>query len=139
MARREDVVTEIQAVPCQAHQSLCLKPGDTLQVTLFWEALAPMDVDYTVFLHIRNSQGETVAQRDSQPFDGLYPTSQWQVGEEITQPLDVDLPLDLTPGPYALHMGLYRLDTMARLSLGNEENGEDALILDESILVVSGE
>jgi 4-amino-4-deoxy-L-arabinose transferase-like glycosyltransferase len=139
MARREDVVTEIEAVPCQAHHSLCLIPGDTLQVTLFWEALAPMDVDYTVFLHLRNSQGETVAQRDSQPLDGLYPTSQWQVGEEITQPLDVDLPLDLTPGPYALHMGLYRLDTMARLSLGNEENGEDALILDESILVVSGE
>jgi len=139
MAQRGGAMTETQAMPCQAHQSLCLRPGDTLQVTLFWEALAPMDVDYTIFLHLRNSQGETVAQRDSQPFDGLYPTSQWRVGEEVAQPLDVNLPLDLTPGPYALHMGLYRLDTMARLSPGNEESVEDALILDESILVVSGE
>ncbi len=98
-----------------------------------------MDVDYTVFLHVRNEQGKTLAQRDNQPLDGLYPTSQWQPGEPVTQPLDVDLPRDLAAGSYSLHVGLYRLDTMARLPLENDPSGENAYVLDETIMVVSGE
>jgi hypothetical protein len=98
-----------------------------------------MDVDYTIFLHVRDAQGKTLAQHDGQPFDGLYPTSQWQPGETVAQPLDVDLPPDLADGPYFLYVGLYRLDTMARLPLEDDSSGENALILDENILVVSGE
>jgi hypothetical protein len=116
-----------------------MEPGSSLQVTLFWQALAPVDADYTIFVHLRNEHGMTVAQKDSQPFDGLYPTSQWLPGETVAQPLEVDLPLDLAAGPYSLYVGLYRLDTMTRLPVANDTSGENALILDETIRVVSGE
>jgi len=136
---QRDTTQESQAGPCVAGQPLCLRPGDTLHMTLFWQAIAPMDVDYTVFIHLRDEQGATRAQRDAQPFDGLYPTSQWQPGETIAQPLEVDVPPDLTAGPYSLYIGLYRLDTMSRLTLEADSSGENAVILDKSILVVSGE
>ncbi len=139
IAREVDYTAEEQAGPCKAGQVLCLKPGDRLRVTFFWRALATVDANYTIFLHVRNEQGITVAQRDSQPFDGLYPTSQWRLGETVAQPLDVDLPLDLAVGRYSLYVGLYRLDTMTRLSLDQDASGEDAFILGEGIRVISGE
>jgi hypothetical protein len=138
-ASQGDTTQGSKAGPCVTGQRLCLGPGDTLRMTLFWQAIAPMDVDYTVFVHLRDAQGETRAQGDAQPFDGLYPTSQWQPGETVAQPVEVDLPPDLTAGPYSLYIGLYRLDTMARLALEADSSGENAVILDKSILIVSGE
>jgi hypothetical protein len=138
LARKGDYSQE-QVGPCEAGRMLCLEPGSSLQVTLFWQALAPVDADYTIFVHVRNEQGMTVAQKDSQPFDGLYPTSQWQVGETVAQPLEIDLPLDLAAGPYSVYVGLYRLDTMARLPVANDLSGENALILDEAVMVLSGD
>jgi hypothetical protein len=116
-----------------------MKAGDTLHVTFFWKALQPIGVDYTVFLHVRDEYGENVSQRDGQPFDGLYPTSQWHPGETVALPLDVDLPLDLSAGSYSLAVGLYRLDTMERLPLEDGSSDNDAFIVDDTILVVSGE
>ncbi len=139
LARRGDLATEAQIGSCEVEQGLCFKPGDALYVTLFWETLASIDVDYTVFLHVRDEQGRTLAQRDNQPLDGLYPTSQWQPGESVTQLLDVELPHGLPPGSYSLHVGLYRLDTMARLPLEDDSSGENAYVLDETIMIVPGE
>jgi 4-amino-4-deoxy-L-arabinose transferase-like glycosyltransferase len=139
VAQWSDPMTEVLIGSCEGGQALCLKPGDALQVTLFWEAVAPIDVDYTVFLHMRDEQGETLAQSDGQPLDGHYPTSQWQPGETVAQPLGVNLPRDMATGSYSLYVGLYRLDTMARLPLEDDPSGENAYVLDESIIVVSGE
>jgi hypothetical protein len=119
-------------------QDLCLVAGDDLRLTLFWRALAPVDADYTVFVHLRNEGGATVAQRDSQPFEGLYPTSQWQAGETVVQPLDVELPVDLAAGTYFLYLGLYRLDTMTRLPVDGDISGQSAVVLDRSIVVAMG-
>jgi hypothetical protein len=138
LARKGDYPQE-RVGPCAAGRMLCLEPGSSFQVTLFWQALAPVDADYTIFVHVRNAQGTTVAQKDSQPFDGLYPTGQWQLGETVAQPLEVDLPLDLAAGPYSLYIGLYRLDTMTRLTLENDSSGENALILYEAIMVEPSE
>jgi len=140
LTRKDDHAADEQGGGlCGGAQAFCLKPGSNLQVTLFWQALAPVSADYTTFIHLRNEQGETVAQRDVQPFGGQYPTSQWQVGEAIAQSLDVDLPHDLPAGSYSLYIGLYRLDTMTRLPVENDSSGENALVLDETIRVISGE
>jgi hypothetical protein len=69
----------------------------SLDLTLYWQALAPMDRDYTVFVHIRDEAGQTVAQKDGPPAGGVYPTSLWDVGEIIPDMLSVPLD-DLEPG-----------------------------------------
>ncbi|MCB0167626.1 MAG: DUF2723 domain-containing protein [Anaerolineae bacterium] len=105
--------------------------GSQLAITLFWQTLAPLAADYTTFLHLRSSSGVTVAQRDSQPLDGTYPTSQWQPHETIIDPLTLALPEDLPAGSYQLYTGLYQLDTLARLPVTNDTSGENAVLLGE--------
>lgn len=56
--------------------------GERLRVRLRWRATAPLDGNYTVFLHYLRD-GERIAQGDSQPVGGHYPTHQWHPGEII--------------------------------------------------------
>jgi hypothetical protein len=122
---------------CPGGGVVCAGPGETLHITFFWQALAAPDADYTLFIHVRDEAGETRAQRDEQPFDGLYPTSQWQSGETVIQPVELKLPPDLAAGTYTLNVGLYRLDSMTRLPLQNDASGENALLLDQSLRIAN--
>jgi hypothetical protein len=105
-----------------------------MNLTLFWQPLADIGVDYTTFLHLRNSQGQTVAQQDRQPLNGSYPTSHWQPDELVIDPVSLPIPDDLPAGTYTLVAGLYRLDTLARLPVINDTSGENAVALGEITL-----
>jgi hypothetical protein len=102
-----------------------------LRLTLFWQALAPVTTDYTTFLHLRDAAGATLAQWDSPPLDGAYPTSRWQPGQTIIDPKTLTLPATLPPGRYILFIGLYRLDTLERLPVTHDTSGENAVLLAE--------
>jgi hypothetical protein len=101
----------------------------TLQLTLFWTALAQMDTNYTVFLHVRDATRARVAQRDSQPLGGDYPTSQWRTGETVVDPYRIKLPADLLPGEYQIWGGLYQLETLERLPVVGDTSGKNAVQL----------
>lgn len=92
------------------------RAGQADIVTTSWEALKPVPTDYTVFLHLRDPAGQTVAQLDFRPFEGAYPTSQWQPGLIITESRPWQLPPDLPAGSYTLHLGLYHLESLAHLA-----------------------
>ncbi|PWH16099.1 MAG: hypothetical protein DDG58_10160 [Ardenticatenia bacterium] len=109
-------------------------PGDQYMVTLFWRADTRQAMDYTVFVHLRDATGTTVAQHDGQPLDGDYPTSRWRPGEVVIDPHLVVLPSSLPLGEYTVWVGMYRLDTMERLPLRNDNSGENAVLL-ERILI----
>ena len=94
-------------------------PGDTLEVKLFWQGLAEMDTDYTVFVHLVDQQGELVVQSDSQPQDGEHPTSNWRYEEVVIETRTLALPATLRPGRYALRVGFYDLQTMERLDVSD--------------------
>jgi hypothetical protein len=106
-------------------------PNSALDLTLFWHPLSPLPADYTVFLHLRDQDGDTVAQRDRQPLDGAYPTTHWQPGETVIDPIPLTLPEDLPAGTYTLFVGLYQLDTGERLLVANDISGENAIVLGE--------
>jgi hypothetical protein len=98
------------------------------QLTLFWTALAMMDTDYTIFVHLRDADNQTLVQWDGQPLDGVYPTSRWRAGEVVITPVEIVLPDSLPPGEYWFYIGLYRLDTLTRLPLADDVSGENATI-----------
>ncbi len=100
---------------------------DIPTMVLFWHPLSDPNVDYTMFLHLRDEAGATLAQRDGQPLNGVYPTSQWQPNETIIDP--VQLPQDVPPGDYQLVVGLYDLQTLERLPVQNDTSGENAVFL----------
>ena len=92
-------------------------PGDEIPLTLYWEALAPMTEDYSVFVHLVDGDGFIVGQRDMYPGQGTYPTSYWQPGEVIADSYMVPLsPTALTPQKLHLAVGLYRYSTGERLA-----------------------
>ena len=105
---------------------------NTLRLKLYWQSLQPVTNDYTVFVHIRNQSGETVAQMDSPPAGGRYPTSIWSAGEIIGDEIFVPVPDSLPAGEYTIVVGLYNFDTGTRL---NVENSADNSVLLTSLTV----
>ena len=90
-------------------------PGSTLRLTLYWQAQAEMEQDYTVFVHLLDAEGRLVAQHDGQPGEGSLPTSSWVEGEVIADEHPLRLDPNLPPGSYRLEVGLYLWPTMERL------------------------
>jgi uncharacterized membrane protein len=90
--------------------------GQDLAVTLYWQALAPMPVDYTIFVHLLGPDGQLVAQHDGGPWwEVSIPTSTWQPGEELRDQHALSLPPDLPSGTYRLQVGVYYWQTLERL------------------------
>jgi hypothetical protein len=92
------------------------KAGRDLELTLYWRAQAPMDRDYTIFVHLVDSDGQLVAQHDGQPWwEASLPTSTWDPGEELQDRHVLTLPPDTPPGSYSLRVGAYYWETLERL------------------------
>jgi hypothetical protein len=55
----------------------------SLSLVLYWRCLERMENDYTVFVHLLDAERNIVAQGDSPPVQGHYPTTTWAVGEMV--------------------------------------------------------
>ncbi len=98
-----------------------LRPGETLELTLYWRALAPIRENYAVFAHVRG-EGETLwAGEDAWPQKGASPTSGWQVGDLILDSYLLTLKTDTPPGLYDVEVGLYDSGTLERLRVMDAE------------------
>ena len=87
--------------------------NDQLAVSLIWQANRDMDLEYTAYVHVLDSNGQLVAQHDRPPAG--YPTSDWLAGEFVVDRYLVSLPPDLAPGSYTLQTGFYYLPTQERV------------------------
>ncbi|GEM_PF-744898 len=106
--------------------------GQTLRLTLYWQAITALPDNYTIFVHFRHLHNRTtVAQADHRPLDHLYPTSLWPLGETIRESSVLALPTDLSPGDYELWIGLYLFETGERLPLQHDSSGENAFKLEK--------
>mgnify|MGYP001052817627 FL=1 len=83
------------------------RPGDEITVTVHWEVERPMHTDFSVAVQIIDDANRIVAQHDSQPFDGVLPTSRWQPGATISLPATLRLPDTLPDGPLRVLVALY--------------------------------
>jgi hypothetical protein len=91
------------------------RPGETVQLTLHWQALGKMTDDYTVFVHLTRPDGQVVSQQDRQPLGGARPTTSWTPGEVVDDPYELAIPVGASPGTYWLKVGMYSQRTMERL------------------------
>jgi len=104
-----------------------IKPGQGLNLKVYWQTDMPLPDDYTIFTQLLDSQGMLAASWDSQPLGGYFPTSYWPAAEIVTDVVQLPLPANLPPGDYSLMTGLYRLDTLERLR--TEEGASDYVTL----------
>ena len=80
-----------------------------------WQAVESPKQSYTVFVHVVDGDGNTVAQQDSPPGLGKLPTSGWVAGEVVDDHHPIMLPADMPAGRYRLVVGLYDPITDIRL------------------------
>lgn len=92
-----------------------VRPGGSLHLTLYWQALTEMDTSYTVFTHLLGGDNHVWGQKDGIPGDGIQPTTGWAQGEVIVDEYDVPIQVDTPPGKYLIEIGLYELTTGQRL------------------------
>ncbi|MBN1876733.1 MAG: glycosyltransferase family 39 protein, partial [Anaerolineae bacterium] len=102
-----------------------LIPGTWFDVRACWEALAPMERDYTVFVQLVGRDMTRAAERLTYPGLGRFPTSLWPTGQAFCDTYHVYVE-DWTPTPelYDLIIGLYDAETEERLPVQNN-TGDD--------------
>lgn len=108
-----------------------LHPGDMLGISLVWEAIAPMEVDYTTAVHVIDEAGQVSLQQDRPPMHGFAPTSQWKPGDYIRDNFGLVLPDDLPPGDYELRAVVYTWPWLERLPVIGQDGAEqgDSVLL----------
>jgi hypothetical protein len=90
--------------------------GQPLTINPVWKALALNELDYTVTAQLLSDE-QVVAQHDSMPLSGAAPTSSWAAGEIVADSLTLQLPADLSAGPYHLLLAIYQVESGQRLLL----------------------
>ena len=86
-----------------------ISAGETAKVTLLWANRAATNEDYVTFIHLRDGDGNVVAQDDRVPNSGTVPTARWLPGMLVEDLHLLDIPADLPAGDYELWAGLYRV------------------------------
>ena len=81
-------------------------PGDTLELTLFWQAQRPLAIEYQVFVHVLDAGGQLVAQSDKLN-PGEFPTHRWPADRYVPDNHRLILPDDLPLGDYTVAIGLW--------------------------------
>jgi hypothetical protein len=103
-------------------------------VVLEWEAVQPLQRDYTVFFHLYDGHGQRVTQTDSLLIDRrLRPTSRWEPGVPSRILYHVSIPPGIPPGRYELELGVYLLETGERLDLNDTGESSFRLALEVGV------
>ncbi len=89
-----------------------VQPGSTLNVVLYWQALAPIEANYQVFVHLYD--GEMWAQHDGAPDCNIRPTSGWEPGQIVRDAHQITLSPQTPTGEIPLLAGMYDLLSGAR-------------------------
>jgi 4-amino-4-deoxy-L-arabinose transferase-like glycosyltransferase len=100
---------------------IVVKPGGTLHLTLYWQALAKMETSYTVFVHLLDAQNRTWGQKDNLPVKGTHPTTSWLPDEVVTDEYEIVVDATTPAGEYQIEVGMYDLATMLRLPAFDEQ------------------
>lgn len=107
---------------------LTARPGDTIYLTLVWEAINQPSAPYTVSNQIVGEAG-LLAQIDAEPRGGSAPTDSWQPGDVIQDRYAIELPAGAAPGEYAIRTALYAWPELTRLPVQGGDPQDDAALL----------
>jgi hypothetical protein len=99
-----------------------LGPNAEAGISARWQALRPLDRDYTVFFHVVGPDGQVIGQHDTMPRDNALPTSQWRPGQVVDDRYRAALKT-ATPLGAAIryNLGLYQWQTGQRLRSATDD------------------
>ena len=94
-----------------------LRHGATVRLNVLWQALKPLDEDYTVFVHAVDGEGTIWGQRDTEPQQGEVPTTEWGLGEIVQDRYELQIDVAGPREGYQLVVGMYASETGERLKM----------------------
>jgi hypothetical protein len=104
-------------------------PGETITITLYWQAEDNPTLDYTVFVQLLDAGGMQVAGADGPPANGDFPTDWWRAGDMVTDNHLMQIPTEIEPGNYTILIGMYDPKTGQRLPRPDEQGESISLPL----------
>jgi hypothetical protein len=110
-----------------------LRPGESVWLWLEWEALRPMEREWSVFVHLNDPViGRPIAQRDMYPGQGLLATPLLRPGQRLVNSYYLTIPpTAITPAELELAVGLYDFATCERACERlPTAQGSDAVLLE---------
>jgi 4-amino-4-deoxy-L-arabinose transferase-like glycosyltransferase len=113
-------------------------PGQTITVTLVWQALNTPPRDLVRFVHMLGPDGKPLAQEDSLPCAGACRAPSWLPGEVLVEQAHLTIPAGLVAGQYPLAAGWYDATTFQRLPIRDATSpnaAEDVAVLPAKIVV----
>jgi len=97
-------------------------PGEGVEVVLYWEALRPISLDLTLFIHLLGRGLEHAGGVDTYTGWGSYPTRLWQPGQVIKDRYIVPVrPAADAPSRLLVDVGLYYEPSGSELSIVDEQ------------------
>jgi hypothetical protein len=112
-----------------------IAPDGTALLGLYWRPVGDPTRALKVFVHLRDSQGQTVAQADHFIYEGLMNSSEWDklqdTGEWLRDSADLRVPLPLPADgrSYKIYVGLYDPATLERVPILNDTSEENAVVI----------
>ena len=101
-------------------RSSATQPGGQSEIVLYWQALKPIEKDYSTFVHLLDANDIVVAQRDMYPGQGLWPTSQMKPGDIIASRYVLNIPATAyAPDQLKWEVGVYDFATQQRLPVSS--------------------
>ncbi len=100
-----------------------LAPGQTVTVTLYWQARGPVGQDYTTFAHLLDDRFAMFGGHDGAPSP---PTSAWLPGQMVADVHTFQVPRETPPGLYRFEVGLYTWPDLRRLAVLDPAGAEGA-------------
>lgn len=109
------------------------KPGEQLEVTMYWSTDSQISEDYTVFVHGDAINGKSSRiHGDHYLAKGKYPTDVWQPGEVVVDPFKMKIPAGYGSNRLGLYVGLYK--ELYRMPL--VDGGKRSKTSDDRLLMV---
>lgn len=112
-----DISGQMRLLGYQLHSTV-VRPAEQLPVTVYWQALAPMEANYSVFVKLLGRDRQVVGQLDTYPGLGAWPTRLLKPGDIIADTYYVPVAAEaLAPSLLRIHVGLYRYEEPGRPGL----------------------
>jgi 4-amino-4-deoxy-L-arabinose transferase-like glycosyltransferase len=140
VTQAEEVVfgDAVRLVGVDEDDEIAVRPGQTITVTLVWQALSTPPRDLVRFVHLLGTDGKPLAQEDKLPCAGECSAPSWLPGEVLIDQARLTIPDGLAAGKYLLAAGWYDAATFERLPVrgaATSEPDEELAILPTEIVV----
>ncbi len=97
-------------------------------ITTWWRVPGPFSEDTTFFVHINRGPYQTTM--DHVPGDWMYPANRWRAGDIIEDRVLFQVPIEMNPGDYNVHIGVYQRSSGQRFHVtSGPSDGSDRIPL----------